>query len=100
MHLRLLTWNRLSLSTSTFWAAKLGGSHRSWIDFDFFGNQLSAHASGDTIALDYCGSVDGVSVPSPHFGCVLSMDDFELIRQRLQDSGMRFIVRSGDRTAE
>lgn len=64
----------------------------SWIDFDFFGNQLSAHVSRDIPALDYCGNVEGVSVPIPHFGCVLSMDDFEMIRERLQDSGICFIV--------
>lgn len=64
----------------------------SWIDFDFFGNQLSAHVSADISTLDYCGNVDGVSVPIPHFGCVLSMHDFEQLQDRLQRSGIQFIV--------
>jgi extradiol dioxygenase family protein len=56
---------------------KEGRSTESWIDFDFFGNQLSAHVSDDFPELDYCGKVDGVNVPIPHFGCLLSLEQFE-----------------------
>lgn len=44
-----------------------GRSTETWIDFDFFGNQLSAHVSRKLRALDYCGVVDGVKVPIPPF---------------------------------
>ena len=69
-----------------------GRATAAWLDFDFFGNQLSAHVSNNIAALDYCGSVDGVNVPIPHFGCVLPIETFEAIRQRLEKSQVQFIV--------
>jgi len=47
-----------------------GRSTETWIDFDFFGNQLSAHLSENLPEADYCGKVDGIMVPIPHFGCL------------------------------
>ncbi len=41
-----------------------GRSTDTWIDFSFFGHQLSAHISQDIPPKDYCGKVDGVAVPS------------------------------------
>lgn len=70
-----------------------GRSTENWIDFDFFGHQLSAHISQDIPALDYCGKVDGVSVPIPHFGCILTMEIFQNIRQKLEMNKIDFIVK-------
>jgi len=61
-----------------------GRSTESWIDFNFFGNQLSAHLSDDFPELDYCGKVDGISVPIPHFGCLLEISEFKRIQQKLE----------------
>jgi hypothetical protein len=60
---------------------KEGRSTDTWIDFDFFGNQLSAHVSDNFPELDYCGKVDGISVPIPHFGCLLTKEKFEEIQK-------------------
>lgn len=68
-----------------------GRSTESWIDFNFFGNQLSAHVSDDFPELDYCGKVDGISVPIPHFGCLLETAEFERIRQQLEMEKIEFI---------
>jgi len=70
-----------------------GRSTETWIDFNFFGNQLSAHISTDFPALDYCGKVDGVSVPIPHFGCLLGKAEFERIQQKLEEEKIDFIVK-------
>jgi uncharacterized protein len=70
-----------------------GRSTEKWMDFDFFGNQLSAHISNNIPALDYCGIVDGVSVPIPHFGCVISMEDFNIIQTRLEENNIDFIIK-------
>ena len=84
-------------STKEFYVSLLGCSEgrstEHWIDFDFFGNQLSAHVSSDRPALDFCGLVDGVKVPIPHFGCLLSKEQFQVIRQRLEEAGVEFIVK-------
>lgn len=69
-----------------------GRSTESWIDFDFFGHQLSAHISASIAPLDYCGKVDGVSVPIPHFGCVLEYEQFEKVQGQLEAHNIPFIV--------
>jgi len=70
-----------------------GRSTENWIDFNFFGHQLSAHISNDIPALDYCGQVDGVSVPIPHFGCLLSIEQFQYIQKRLEKEKIEFLVK-------
>lgn len=69
-----------------------GRSTEHWIDFDFFGNQLSAHISTSIPAADYCGTVDGVSVPIPHFGCVLEIIQFEQIQKNMENHNIEFII--------
>jgi len=70
-----------------------GRSTDTWIDFNFLGHQLSAHISQDIPANDYCGKVDGVAVPIPHFGCLLSKGQFEEIQKRLEQGDVEFIVK-------
>jgi uncharacterized protein len=70
-----------------------GRSTESWIDFNFFGNQLSAHLSENIPDLDYCGKVDGTKVPIPHFGCVLEIDEFKKIQAKLEAENINFIVK-------
>lgn len=71
-----------------------GRSTDHWIDFDFWGNQLSAHVSPSRPPLDYCGTVDGVAVPIPHFGCIVPLDVFRSIETRLQLAEVDFIIPS------
>ncbi len=70
-----------------------GRSTEHWIDFDFFGNQLSAHISNSIPAPDYCGTVDGVSVPIPHFGCVFSIVQFEQVQKNMEEQNIEFIIK-------
>ncbi|MFK7807769.1 MAG: VOC family protein [Saprospiraceae bacterium] len=84
-------------STRKFYVELLGciegRSTEHWVDFNFFGHQLSAHVSENLPEADYCGKVDGVKVPIPHFGCIVSKDQFELIEQQLTDAQIKFIVK-------
>jgi len=70
-----------------------GRSTDSWIDFNFFGHQLSAHISTNFPELDFCGKVDGVNVPIPHFGCLLTVEQFENIQKRLEKENIKFVVK-------
>ncbi|MFY8068576.1 MAG: VOC family protein [Flavobacterium sp.] len=72
---------------------KEGRSTESWIDFNFFENQLSAHVSDRIPALDYCGKVDGISVPIPHFGCLLDKSEFLMIQEKLESENIEFLVK-------
>lgn len=68
-----------------------GRSSDTWIDFDFFGNQLSAHLGEPEPTRDL-GLVDGVAVPMPHFGAVLTRSEFDELAGRLRESGTSFII--------
>ncbi|KPM30526.1 Putative dioxygenase of extradiol dioxygenase family protein [Croceitalea dokdonensis DOKDO 023] len=70
-----------------------GRSTENWIDFNFFDNQLSAHVSTDFPKLDYCGKVDGISVPIPHFGCLLEKSVFAEVQERLENAGIEFVIK-------
>jgi uncharacterized protein len=74
-----------------------GRSAPTWVDFDFFGNQLSCHLGrADTLGtpppLAYVGRVDGITVPLPHFGAVVSFDEYDQLVGRLTEAGIVFIV--------
>jgi uncharacterized protein len=69
-----------------------GRSTESWVDFDFFGNQLSLHI-GETIKeLESDSRVENVEVPLPHFGCVLDWDLFYNLADKLKSAGIVFII--------
>ena len=53
-----------------------GRSSNKWADFNFFGHQLVCHVS-DSINEKNTNLVDGENVPVPHFGVVLSIEEFE-----------------------
>lgn len=65
-----------------------GRSSKRWIDFDLYGHQIVAHlapASARSIS-----AVDGHDVPVPHFGVVLTMDDWRALADRLAAAGIDF----------
>tara|TARA_B100000959_G_scaffold143387_1_gene150489 strand:- start:133 stop:546 length:414 start_codon:yes stop_codon:yes gene_type:complete len=71
---------------------KEGRSTETWVDFNFFGHQLSLHV-GEVVKRRKTSSVvDNVSVPIPHFGCVLEWRDFHDLASKLQSKGMDFII--------
>jgi hypothetical protein len=84
-------------STRRFYVDILGCDEgrftETWIDFNFFGHQLSAHISTDFPELDYCGDVDGIRVPIPHFGCLLDIAEFKRIQERLESSRIEFVIK-------
>ena len=73
-----------------------GRSTETWVDFDLYGNQLSAHV-GTMAPLDYCGLVDGIKVPIPHYGCVLHADQFADLQARLEKANIEFLVKPQER---
>ena len=68
-----------------------GRSTGSWVDFDFFGNQISIHLGAPAATSD-TGRVDGIAVPMPHFGAILSWDEFAAAEGRLREAGIAFII--------
>lgn len=62
---------------------RLGRESETWVDFDLLGHQLSAHLRPGMAAAAGAGAVDGDAVPIPHFGLVLTMAQWEALRDRL-----------------
>ena len=69
-----------------------GRSTESWVDFDFFGNQLSLHIGQTIKELESDSRVDNVEVPLPHFGCILDWDLFHNLADKLKLAGIVFII--------
>ncbi|TDH38487.1 dioxygenase [Pseudohoeflea suaedae] len=61
----------------------IGRSAETWVDFDLYGHQMSAHHRPESAQPPASGQVDGHAVPIPHFGVVLQMDDWKALRDRL-----------------
>ena len=69
-----------------------GRSADEWIDFDFFGHQIVAHLAPDAGPRRHHNPVDGHDVPVPHFGAVLTMEDWWTLADRLRDAGTAFVI--------
>jgi extradiol dioxygenase family protein len=70
-----------------------GRSSAEWIDFDLFGHQIVAHLKPGmepASAVSTLNAVDGHDVPVPHFGVVLTMDDWHALAERVAAAGITF----------
>jgi extradiol dioxygenase family protein len=67
-----------------------GRSSDQWIDFDLYGHQIVAHLDPAAKPVATSNPVDGHDVPVPHFGVVLTMDQWEGLAARLRAAGIRF----------
>lgn len=68
-----------------------GRSTATWVDFDFFGHQISLHL-GTPFANAPTGKVGDHMVPMPHFGLVLDLPRFEALAERLRAAGVEFLI--------
>ncbi len=68
-----------------------GRSTATWVDFDFFGHQLSLHL-GEPFRTEHTGHVGDQLVPMPHFGLVLALPDWQVMARRLQAADTEFVL--------
>lgn len=61
-----------------------GRESESWIDFDLYGHQIVAHLDREGAGRTLHNAVDGDGVPVPHFGLVLTMNQWTELRDRLR----------------
>lgn len=69
-----------------------GRSADDWVDFDLYGHQIVAHLAPEQVRLRSTNPVDGEDVPVPHFGIVLSMNEWERLAERLQAAAVNFVI--------
>ena len=63
-----------------------------WIDFDFFGHQVSFHIAETDQSNEPTNIVDGKNVPVRHFGAVLEWEDWHSLSETLREYGINFII--------
>ena len=68
-----------------------GRSTETWVDFDFFGHQLSLHL-GTPFPTTRTGRVGDHMVLMPHLGVVLPLDRWQALSARLEAAGIRFDI--------
>ena len=68
-----------------------GRSNDDWVDFDFFGHQISLHL-GKPFETTRTGKVGDHMVMMPHLGVVLALDDWFVLAKRLEDAGTAFDI--------
>ncbi len=73
--------------------AKEGRSDRLWVDFNFFGHQLSCHLIEKASSFIQYNPVDGQSVPIPHFGLIVPFEDFKSLEELLDKTKISFILK-------
>ena len=68
-----------------------GRSSETWVDFDFFGHQISMHL-GEPFKTENTGRVGEHLVPMPHLGIVLPQDEWSALADRLRAAGTEFVL--------
>ena len=70
-----------------------GRSAEQWVDWNFYGHQVVTHCTGDRRS-EPAGHnyVDGQQVPVPHFGLVLSVEDFHDLAGKMKAAEAEFVI--------
>jgi len=71
---------------------EVGRSAERWIDFNFFGHQISAHLVDGPLSDGPTNAVDGKQVPVQHFGAILDMDSWKALSKKLSAHGTDFVI--------
>ncbi|MDC3220506.1 VOC family protein [Flavobacteriales bacterium] len=70
-----------------------GRSDNKWVDFNLYGHQLVIHQVDDYVRPKApTNAVDGKSVPVPHFGVVLTMEQFDDFAEHLKYCNIEFVI--------
>ena len=70
---------------------KLGNSEEGrWVDVDFWGNELTLHESEERLP-NVRHDVDMGAVLVPHFGIHLMQEEFDAVKDRIAEAGLKYI---------
>ncbi|MGB3777589.1 MAG: VOC family protein [Tunicatimonas sp.] len=76
----------------TLLGCPVGRTSERWIDFNFYGHQITAHLKPEEVHLAQKNEVDGDQVPVRHFGAILEWVDWETLAERLKAEDIKFII--------
>ncbi|MFK7839341.1 MAG: VOC family protein [Bdellovibrionales bacterium] len=70
---------------------KEGRSTETWVDFSFFGHQISLHL-GQPFSTTKTGKVGDHMVPMPHLGVILPLAEWKKLSQSLEAANIHFVI--------
>ena len=70
----------------------VGRESATWIDFNFFGHQVTTHLSPEEFQPAATNPVDGKQVPVRHFGVILDWDTWQTLVEQLTQAGVSFLI--------
>jgi extradiol dioxygenase family protein len=76
-----------------------GRASSAWVDWNLHGHQLVTHVVPGARAVAGRNPVDGHEVPVPHFGLILSVEEFQVLAGRLRDANTEFVIEPYQRFA-
>lgn len=71
---------------------KIGREAKKWVDFNFYGHQLSAHLTPRGSETVIANEVDGKKVPTRHFGVVLDWGTWHTLADKLKQRNTEFVI--------
>jgi hypothetical protein len=71
---------------------EVGRTDDRWIDFNFWGNQITAHLVEEADNGETANPVDGKQVPVRHFGAILKWDEWHSLSEKLKSHQIPFVI--------
>jgi len=71
----------------------VGRKSKRWVDFNFYGHQISAHLIDQKNKKDKINLVDGKKIPSRHFGIILEMIDWKNLVTYLNEKKINYVIK-------
>jgi extradiol dioxygenase family protein len=68
-----------------------GRSSDAWVDFNLYGHQIVAHLKPGKARTE-TSMVDNRDVPVPHFGVIISMEQFDQLAESVRRAGIKFVI--------
>ena len=75
----------------------IGRKDSKWVDFNFFGHQISGHVIDIKNIPSQTNLVDGHNVPSRHFGIILEPRNWKILSEKLINNKIQFIIKPNTR---
>jgi len=85
---------RIKAFYGKFLGLKEGRSAETWVDYDFFGHQLTIQQVPKLIRTSRIHNPKS-QVPANHWGIVLSLADWRRLRDKLKKVGVPFLIEPG-----
>jgi uncharacterized protein len=70
----------------------VGRTAATWIDFNLFGHQITAHLVSDAQPAITTSAVDGRGVPVRHWGVILTPAEWQSLADRLRHAQVNFLI--------